>query len=166
MTMCVLPDGYIIACPGLFYSDARNNDAATLTCDLTEGISGLGEILREGDVVIVDRGYRDCVPYLEMLGLRPQMPSFISHGRQLTTEEANRSREITIHRWKVEGRNGHVKSVWKFCGKDLFVGDVPFAGDYFQIGCALINAYRPTILASYDTAEVGTLIKHKKTHEK
>ena len=56
MTMCVLADGYIIACPGPFYADSKNNDAATLTCDLREEISGLRTLLREGDVIIIDRG--------------------------------------------------------------------------------------------------------------
>lgn len=156
MNMCILPDGYIFAAPGTFYSDGKNNDAATLTHDLQQDISGIKEFLQEGDVIVVDRGYRDCAPFLNELGLRVEMPrSLQRNSKQHSTEDANASRKVTITRWKVEARNGHIKTIFKFFAKTLYAGDVPYAGEYFQIACTIINAYRPVIPAANETEEVA-----------
>ncbi|XP_052217262.1 uncharacterized protein LOC127835059 [Dreissena polymorpha] len=52
--------------------------------------------IQEGDVVVVDRGFRDASTVLEELGVTMQMPSFMRKGStQHTSEESNKSRLVT-----------------------------------------------------------------------
>jgi len=156
MTMCVLPDGYILDAQGPYYADSRNNDAATLKDNLSRNPHGLKAFLQPGDVIIVDRGYRDCLEYLEELGLETEMPRYPQRGeKQHSTEDANASRLVTKTRWIVESRNGHLKTIFKFFDKPIQAGNIPFIGDYFKISCAIINAYRPVIRCKDDTEEAG-----------
>lgn len=55
-------------------SDSPNNDAAMLQNKL-ENSMGLREWLNDGDIVIVDRGYRDVLPFLDNLGIEYKMPA-------------------------------------------------------------------------------------------
>lgn len=44
----------------------------------------------------VDRGFRDSITYLQDLGIKVEMPSFMEKGeRQMSTEAANTSRLVT-----------------------------------------------------------------------
>ena len=52
---------------------------------------------------MVDRGFRDSIDFLEKIGLKHEMPDYLSRGcKQHTTEEANHSRFVTKVRWVVE----------------------------------------------------------------
>lgn len=53
-------------------------------------------------MIILDRGFRDALPTMKMLGFRTAMPSFLNGKTQLTTEEANQSRLVTANRWVIE----------------------------------------------------------------
>ena len=57
--------------------------------------NGVRKILRPGDICIVDRGFRDCVPFLEELEYIVLMPALKGKGPQLTTKEANESGYVT-----------------------------------------------------------------------
>ena len=47
----------------------------------------------EGDIFVVDGGYRDAVLLLQNLGLRCRMPPLLNQRQpQLSTEEANKAR--------------------------------------------------------------------------
>jgi hypothetical protein len=70
----------------------------------------------EGDVFIVDRGFRDCVSYLNDLGLKVEIPHFLMDKDQHTTQEANESRLVTKTRWVVESANGIIKK-WLYFNK-------------------------------------------------
>jgi hypothetical protein len=90
--MIVSPDGHIIDALGPNVSDA------TISRHIgTE----LRSILEEGDVVLVDRGFRDTVQHLTALSLDVRLPESNSNG-QLNVEQANRTRLVTKCRFVVE----------------------------------------------------------------
>lgn len=140
--MLVAPDGYIIAVHGPYFADGQNNDASCLKDDLENDISGLKGWLEEEDIFIVDRGYRDCIEYLQSIGIQSEMPKYLEKGlKQHSAEEANQSRLVTKTRWVVESRNGHIRSIFKFFRDVIPMHHVANIGDFFRIACALINAY-------------------------
>ena len=57
----------------------------------------LVNLLKEGDVMILDRGFRDAVIELENgYKLKVMMPNFLEKGqKQFTTKQANESRLVT-----------------------------------------------------------------------
>ena len=68
--------------------------------------AGLQEWFQNGDIFIVDLGYRDVLPILENLGIHHKMPALLRPSqRQLDTQAANDSRIITKTRWPVEAHN-------------------------------------------------------------
>ena len=47
-------------------------------------------------IFFVDRGFRDSLVYLEELGIKAEIPSFMEKGeKQMTTDAANMSRLVT-----------------------------------------------------------------------
>jgi len=111
--LLVAPDGYILAIQGPYFSDARNNDAAMLLKEYNDDVEGMRAWFKEGDIVLVDRGYRNATDFLVGLGISYQMPAFLQRNeRQLSTEDANCSRLVTKSRQIIESRNGHLKSIF------------------------------------------------------
>lgn len=91
-------------CLAPYLADSKNNDASIINSWLFENKEGILEWLRDDDVIVIDRGFRDAVDSMKMLGFQPVMPNFLKGGRkQLTVEDANRTRCITKVRWVVEG---------------------------------------------------------------
>jgi hypothetical protein len=162
--MLVAPDGYIIEVYGPYFSDGRNNDASCLINELDDGLNdedraviqmrddniiNLRSWLSPGDVVILDRGYRDAIRFLEQLGINHWMPPLLQKkAKQLPTEDANYARLITKTRWIVEARNGHIKSKFKFFNSVIPMAYLANIGDFFRICCAILNAFSPPILMS------------------
>ena len=88
--LIVAPDGHILSVQGPYFSDSRNNDAQMLINEFETDIAGIREWLQVGDILVVDRGYRDAEEYLTALGIESKMPHFLERGRnQFSTEEAN-----------------------------------------------------------------------------
>jgi hypothetical protein len=136
--MIVCPDGYIIDAIGPYL--AHINDAAIAT-DIR---SKLKEVLGNGGVCIVDRGFRDAVQDLTALGLSVQMPC-IRSGGNLTTEEANRTRLVTKCRWIVEAINGQIKQCFRRFDKVWPNQSLPYMIKDFRIVCAILNVFHPRI---------------------
>ena len=68
----------------------------------------LAQWLSEGDVCVVDRGFRD---EFEDLGLETKIYAYLYKGlSQHTAKEANESRLVTKVRWVVEAYHGRVKT--------------------------------------------------------
>ena len=92
MGLVVAPDGYIVDVHGPYFSDSRNNDASILLNEMPDHQNNLRQWLDDGDIFVVDRGYRDSVEFLEGLNLNCEIPPFLPRNqRQFTTEEANKS---------------------------------------------------------------------------
>lgn len=145
--LIVAPDGYILEIQGPYFSDTRNNDAAMLRNEFENDMEHMHEWFQEGDIFILDRGYRDITEFLDNQGVSWKMPAFLERNqKQLTTEQANDSRLVTKMRWVVEARNGHIKSIFKFLDKTIQIQHVPNLRDFYKIAGAIINRYHPLLI--------------------
>lgn len=101
-------DGYIVDCFGPY--KATTSDADIMTSLFSNENSPLRLYLQENDIFILNRGFRDSISLLESCNYSAYMPESLLEGEhQLTTEQANRSRCVTICRWVVEVVNGCFK---------------------------------------------------------
>ncbi|KAJ8682359.1 hypothetical protein QAD02_018151 [Eretmocerus hayati] len=91
MTICTI-DRFVIDSPGTFYG--TENDA-TIMRKIMEDPNGIKQLLKPGDIFILDRGFRDVKKYLEELGYVVLMPALVGANKQLTAKEANESRKVT-----------------------------------------------------------------------
>lgn len=138
--------GFILDIQGPYFSDSRNNDAAILENEFERDAERMREWFRDGDILIVDRRYRDATELLARLGIIWKMPALLQQGRnQLTIEEANDSQLVTKTRWIVEARNDHIKTIFKFFQQIIPIPHLLNLGDFYRIAGAIINRYRPAI---------------------
>lgn len=133
--MGILTDGRILCTLGPF--KATDNDASITDKIFDSTTPSLKSFIPQ-DVMIVDRGFRDCVTNLMNRGFVVQMP-VCSHQSQLTTIEANKSRLVTKVRYNVERVNGVMKSVWKIFFNTIDTHYIPKIMTDFEIGAVLIN---------------------------
>lgn len=133
--MGVSTDGHILFTLGPF--KATENDA-TITHKIIESQPPAIKSFLPNDVVIVDRGFRDCVTELTNHGFIVHMP-VCSQTAQLTTKEANKSRLVTKVRFEVERINGVMKNVWRIFAGVIETYNIPNINTDFEIGAALIN---------------------------
>ncbi|XP_033752795.1 uncharacterized protein LOC117336398 [Pecten maximus] len=154
--MVVASDGYILSVLGPYLADYGNNDANITKHVLNNNLEAIRSWLRKEDVFIVDRGFRDAVEYLESIGLKVEMPTYLAKGKkQHTTEEANLSRLVTKVRWVVESVNGRLKQ-FRLFDKVMPNTFVPHIGDLVKIVCAVLNRYRrPIASMNPDTQDVA-----------
>ena len=141
-------DGYILSVFGPYCANCKNNDAEITKYCFVSNSEDINTWLKPNDIVIVDRGFRDAVTFIEEVGLRVHMPAFLTKSqKQHMVEEANLSRLVKNVRWVVESVNGRVKQR-KMCEKVVPNVLVPNIGDFVRIVCALINKFRPSIMSS------------------
>jgi len=154
--LVVAPDGFILTVLGPYFGDGRNNDAATLQDEFLYDVQGLRNFFEEGDIFVVDRGYRDAIPLLQELGIEHRMPATIRQGElQLSVEDANMSRLVTKTRWIIEARNGHLKSIFKFYDHRISTHHTTHLQDHLLICAGIINAYFPSITMQGANAELA-----------
>ena len=109
--------------------------------------------MKENDVFVVDRGFRDSLELLRNLGFQIAMPHFLPKGvKQHFVQEGNESRLVTKIRWVVESANGRIKQ-WRALRHVIPNSQVPFIEDYVRIVCAICNAYRPPLVRCITDAE-------------
>lgn len=142
--MCVTTDGLIVGAYGPF--SARKNDASILI-EISNEMGNFFDLLRPGDVVVLDRGFRDCVKILQNRGLIVKIPAFVGRKSQLTTKQANVTRNATKTRFVVEVRNGHVKRQWKMWKTVQIYQSIPYLKQDFEISAALVNAFSANVLS-------------------
>ena len=110
--MLVLPDGYILNAKACFFANRENNDAKILN-SLLENSDGnnLKSFFKEGDILLLDHGFRDSKEHLDSAGIKHFMPGFIDkNAKQLSCNVANESRMVTMGRFVVETANGRIKN--------------------------------------------------------
>lgn len=134
--LCVTTDGTIISAVGPF--KATENDASIMQKILPEFIPSMRNF-QEGDVMLVDRGFRDCIEDFENRGFRVKIPAHASGNRQLTCLEANRTRLVTKCRFEVEKMNGVLKNTFKMFSITQETYWVPTLMHDFTIAAALVN---------------------------
>lgn len=140
----VSSDGYILDVCGPYA--ATDSDATILQRMIYDEESTFHWFFRNGDVFILDRGFRDALPDLRQFNYSAHMPETKYHGAdQLTTEQANRSRLVTICRWVVEVINGRFKRDFKLFKQDYFNRALNHMFEDFKIAASLINAFQEPI---------------------
>ena len=100
------------------------------------------KLFLQKDVVVVDRGLRDCVGMMEDLGLNIALPIFLDDCRRFTTAEANQARYVTKVRCVVEAANATIKQ-FKFLANTVPNSSLPYPEEYLSIVCSIINRYQP-----------------------
>ena len=144
--MIVSSDGYIIAVLGPFFADGKNNDSEITKNLLYNNVQGFRNWMKPGDVIVVDRGFRDCLTDLQKFGYDTKMSLFMKKDqKQYTTDEANKTRLITKVRWIIESANGRVKQ-WRFFSNFVPNTMIEKIGNYFEIVCTLMYCYRPVFV--------------------
>lgn len=157
-------DGTIIYCIAPF--PAVSNDA-TILKDLFEKTFMFDNLL-EGDIMLLDRGFRDVVPLIEGRGLVAKMPSLVQSSERrgrLSTEAANRSRIVTALRFMVEVRNGHLKTIWKMFNRTWTSYQQVQISQDIEICSSLINKYFQTLESNHGKAQEVANRMLAKLHE-
>lgn len=136
-TICTT-DGFVVDVPGPYL--ATENDACIMKKVIMDE-NGIGKIMKEGDVCIVDRGFRDVVPFLEEKGFVVLMPALKGKRSNLTCKEANDSRFVTKLRWVVEAVHGILGKKYRLLHHQLDNKLLPKVGEYCKIACFLNNRF-------------------------
>ncbi|KAJ8736536.1 hypothetical protein PYW08_007192 [Mythimna loreyi] len=144
--MIVCTDGYILDVTGPY--NAKTTDAEIMH----QILHNHGEPIEDNsfhyffehdDIFILDRGFRDAIPEIELHGYNAHMPPTKSRNEtQLSTEDANQSRLVTMCRWVVEAINGRFKRDYKIFRHRIFNRALPHIFEDFKIAAALINCYQ------------------------
>lgn len=148
-------DGSIIDVFGPF--PATKNDAEILRIVFEQ--TSFENILNAGDVILLDRGFRDCVNYLQSKQFVVKMPEFITKGThgQLTAKQGNKSRLVTKMRFAIEVANGRMKSKWHLFNKIIPSILTPLLMSDYKIGASLLNAFgKPIICDKEDFLNIGS----------
>lgn len=94
--LVVTTTGYIVSVLGPYLADSKNSDANIPNHMIRSNAEQMKEWVREGDIFVVDRGFRDSGEILNDLGITMEMPTFPPKGAtQLQTKDANCSRLVT-----------------------------------------------------------------------
>ncbi|XP_058805630.1 uncharacterized protein LOC131672433 [Phymastichus coffea] len=164
-TICTT-DGYIVDVLGPFY--AKENDAKILEKILNANDSDLKKLMcKKDDVFILDRGFRDIVSQLESDRYRVLMPALKDRNlKQLSAEDSNKSRLVTMLQWVVEAVHGNVAQKYKFFHQQLDNRYLPEASLYCRIVCFLINQFGKRLISRAATDdEVLNYILNRNSNE-
>ncbi|XP_061168891.1 uncharacterized protein LOC133178157 [Saccostrea echinata] len=157
--MIVSTTGYIIAAIGPYLADGKNSDPKILNHIFATNVQEIKSWIKEDDIMIVDRAFRDSAGVLSEIGINMDMPSFLKKGqKQHSAEEANSSRLITKIRWVVESVNARIKT-WRYLGKQLPNSQIPCIGDYVRIVSAICNKYRSPISTGNEESDLNMAAK-------
>jgi hypothetical protein len=119
-------------------NDALSNDASIMNNLLKK--ESFRNFFKKGDIFVVDRGFRDSLREFERYGFRYEMPAYLARGqKQLTCQEANRSRKVTKVRYAVEVAIGRLKQ-FKYLDKIIQNSTLPHIFEDFRIVAAILNA--------------------------
>ena len=78
----VAPDGCFLEIQGPYFGDGRNNDASILASELERDRQQMEHWFQRGDVLVLDRGYRDSVNGLQQRGIIVKMPPLLAPGQK------------------------------------------------------------------------------------
>ncbi|CAF3386727.1 unnamed protein product [Rotaria socialis] len=156
--MIVTITGYIVTCIGPFMSDFNKDDAAIMKDILLRNTDNILSWLKEHDILVVGREFRDSISVMKALGLEATMPSFFDGRRQFSAEDANESGCITKIRWVVEAAKRRLKQ-FKYFANPIQNASLVYLESDMSITCALINHYQPPKTRSkLEDEEIGVQI--------
>jgi len=131
--------------------DATSNDA-TIMVELAN-TQEFKDFFEEGDVFVFDRGFRDAVPALKKFQV--EIPEFLTKkSKQLTWEQANKSRKVTKVRYAVEVAIGKLKSRFRYLDKVIQNSTLKNINTDFRIAAAILNRFFTPILSDVDNLEM------------
>lgn len=143
-------DGYIISILGPFFANGRNNDASILKYMVKSNEENLLQWFKKDDILILDRGFRDSIEFLNDIGFCTKFPAFLGpKEKQFSAKEGNETRLVTKIRWAVESVNARLKT-WKFLDKVVCNKDIPHLKKYINIVAAICNCFRAPLQQSRD----------------
>ncbi|RVE52856.1 hypothetical protein evm_002513 [Chilo suppressalis] len=139
----------------LLIPQATTSDATIMLELFQSERSPIRQYFRQNDVFILDRGFRDSIPLLNSLNYNVYKPETLSEGEtQLSTDNANKSRLVTLCRWVVEVVNGRFKRDFKiFRNKYFNIGSKNLMDD-FKIAGAIINQFHPVLTDRPDAQSI------------
>lgn len=146
-TICTT-DGYIVDMLGPY--PANENDA-TILKNVLEDPNGLIRFLKEGDIFVLDRGFRDVKSYIEEKNFKVLMPALKGKRKQLITEESNQSRFVTKIRWVIECDHGMIKQKYRLIDQKIDNKLLPKVGVYFRIASFLNNMFGKRLESDVET---------------
>lgn len=163
--LMVAPDGYIVGSFGLYLG--KDNDAKIMNDLFFENkdiAQKMKQLIKPGDILTVDRGFRDIKAKLKEAGYFVKMPSCklntkepkrarkrLSEAEKQKSREkqrnrANKSRFVTKLRWVVEMVNGHLKSRFKLLDGTIHNRSLKYLQEIMEVAAALYNFnFRPVI---------------------
>lgn len=146
------PDGYILFVLGPY--DATHNDA-TILRDCFERYEDQLSIMEKGDFVLMDRGFRDVLPYLtDTKGFKGYIPGL----GKLETSQANMTRLITKIRWVIEQVFGRLKKKFKHFSIPAHNSTLENDYDSLLIAFALLNLFHEPIASDGDDENIAHLM--------
>ena len=100
-------------------------------------------LLKEGDIMVFDRGFRDVITIAENeYKLQVKIPHFLpKNQKQFTTEQANESRLVTKVRWVIEAVNSQIKQKYRALDSVVQNKAIPHLMSDFKIAGALVNLF-------------------------
>uniref|UniRef100_A0A2H1WJQ1 SFRICE_039260 n=1 Tax=Spodoptera frugiperda TaxID=7108 RepID=A0A2H1WJQ1_SPOFR len=142
--LIVCTDGYIIDVKGPYA--ATKTDANIMSSIMNNNLNPIHILLEPNDVFILDRGFRDSLGDIEACGYEYHVPPSKDRTEsQLTTEQANESRMVTMCRWVVEVVNGRFKRDFKLLRQKYFNKALRHLFDGFKIAAAILNHFHEPI---------------------
>ena len=154
MVVCT-PNGKIVDIYGLF--PAKQNDA-TIIKTVLKSNKELRRLLKPGDHIIVDRGFRDASKTFEnKYHLTVHMPACKTKKQnQLNTDQLNKSRFVTKVRYMVEKVNGTLTNPFR-ANKSVHRNvTLSHALDDYRITGAIINRFFTLHTANSNDINVAT----------
>lgn len=155
--VCVTTNGLYVDIFGPF--EATQNDATIMEVVFDKYYGPIMNKSKPGDILLLDRGFRDNKAMLTQLGFVLKMPEFVHKDDdtgQLTTDKGNSSRLVTANRFSIEARNGNIKSIFHVFDTRWCAYDLQHFMDDYRIGAALINKFFQSIQPNKnDAAEMA-----------
>jgi hypothetical protein len=138
MMLVTSTNGYILSATGPYFADGANNDAGIFKYEMRGGMQGH---MKEGDIWIADRGFRDAKRRAHQQGTEIHTPAFLHKASAFTTKQANDTRMLTKLRWVVEAGHRRLKQ-FKLIGNRLHNTQIQCMDMYCTVIAALCNKYR------------------------
>ncbi|CAF1134384.1 unnamed protein product [Didymodactylos carnosus] len=150
----VRPDGYVLDSLGPFYG---TDNGATISSHIIRTRNALTDWCDAGDIMVVDRGFRDVVEALAEMDYEPEMPVYLCKGqKQHTTIVGNESRLVPKVRWIVESYPARFKK-WQFFVEHVENSLLPKLADRVHIVPASFNKHRDSIVNDAKTDRYGNI---------
>lgn len=155
--LIVFSDGHILDVLGPYA--AVKTDADIMSDIMQDEENPLHYFLQENDVFLLDRGFRDSLGDIEACGYSSYVPPSKSRNEtQLTTEQSNEARSVTMCRWVVEVVNGRFKRDFKLLREKYFNRSLPHMFTDFRIAAAILNHFhQPMSDSIYAEAFLNTI---------